>query len=82
MRDKRVRGVWMRDRRRGGFVDAHRFSLLVNSLINLLDRVDFEVSLRLGLRFYHSNSTILFCSPLQVHFSIIKHLLLAFVFKK
>ena len=47
----------------------HRFSLLINSLINFLDRVDIEVSLRLGLKFYRSNSIILFCSPLHVHFS-------------
>ena len=38
---------------------AHRFSLLINSLINFLDRVDFEVSLRLGLRFYRSKHLLL-----------------------
>ena len=58
-----------------------RFSLLINSLINL-DRVDFEVSQRRGLRFYRFNALMLFCSPLQVHFSTLKHLLLALVFKK
>ena len=31
--------------------ESHRFSLLINSLTNFSDRVDFEVSLRLGLRF-------------------------------
>ena len=28
---------------------SHRFSLLLESFINFLDRVDFEVSQRLGL---------------------------------
>ena len=59
---------------------AHRFSLLINSIVNFYNRVDFEVSQRLGLRFYRSNSQMLFCSPLHVHFSPIKHLLLALVF--
>ena len=31
--------------------------------------VDFEVSQRLGLRFYRSNSLVLFCSHLHVQFS-------------
>ena len=44
------------------------------------NRVDSKVSQRLGLRFYRSNSLILFCSPLQVHFSTIKHLLLTFLY--
>ena len=48
----------------------HKFSLLINSLINILVRVDFEVSLRLGLRFYRSNSIILFCSLLHVHLTL------------
>ena len=56
-------------------------SLLINSLINFWDRVDFEVSLRLGLRFYRFNSLILFFCTLHIHFSTIKHSL-AFVFKK
>ena len=49
-------------------VQSHRCSLLTNSLINFKDNFDFEVSLRLELRFYRSNSLILFCSPLHVHF--------------
>ena len=59
---------------------SHRFSLLINSLINFLDRTDFEVSQRPKLRFYRSNSLMLFCSPLHVHFSTVKHLLLDVVF--
>ena len=55
---------------------AHRFTLLRNNLI------DFEVSQRLGLRFYRFNSIMLFWSPLHVHFSAVKHLLLGLVFKK
>ena len=47
--------------------ETHRFSLLINSLINCSDRVDFEVSQRLGLRFYRSNTLMLFCSPLHVY---------------
>ena len=39
------------------------------------------MSLRLGLRFYRSNSNILFCSLLHVHFSTIKHLLLSSVLR-
>ena len=62
-----------------GVTGSHRFSLLINSLINFLDRVDFEGSLCLGLRFYRSNSIIL---SLYLHFSTVKHLLLAFDFKK
>ena len=38
-------------------------------LLNLLNIVDFEVSQRLGHRFYRSNSLMLFCSPLHLHFS-------------
>ena len=57
---------------------SHRFILLINSLINFKTWVDFEVSLRLGLRFYRSNSLMLFCSP--YHFSTIKHFLFALVF--
>ena len=59
-----------------------RFSLLIKSLINYYERVDFKVSLRLGLLFYRSHSLMLFCSPLHVHFSATKQLLLAFDFKK
>ena len=44
-------------------VHTHRFSLLLNSLINFKDMVDFEVLLRLGLRFYRYKSLILLCSP-------------------
>ena len=44
--------------------------------------VDFKVLLRLVFWFYRSNLLRLFCSPLHVHFSTIKHLLLALVYKK
>ena len=55
---------------------SQRFSLLINSLINF----DLELSQRLGLRFYRS---LMLCwSPLHAHFSTIKHLLLALLFKK
>ena len=57
---------------------SQRFSLLINCLINF----DLEVSQRLGLRFYRSNSLMLCWSPLHAHFSTIKHLLLALLFKK
>ena len=52
----------------------HRFNLLINSLINFFLQ-------RLGLTFYRTNSIILFCSPLHVHFKTIKHLCLGWVFK-
>ena len=45
-------------------------SVFINSLINFQDRTDFKVLLRLGLRFYRSNSLILFCSPLHVHLTL------------
>ena len=67
------------DRRRR---NAHTFSLLINSLVDFQHRVDFKVSQRLGLKFYRSYSPMLFCNPLHVHFSTIKHLLLALVFNK
>ena len=49
---------------------------------SVLDKVNFEVSQRLGLWFYRSNSLILFCSPFHVQFSNVKHSLLALVLKK
>ena len=61
---------------------TYRFSMFVKSLINFHDRVDFKVTQRLGLWFYHSKSLMLFCSPLHAHFNTIKHLLLALVLKK
>ena len=51
---------------------SHRFSLLINSLINLKDRVYFEVSQRRKLRFYRSNSLMLFSCTFHVHFSVVK----------
>ena len=59
-----------------------RFSLLIKSLINFYERVDFKVSLRLGLLFYPLSLTYPFLhgSPLHVHFSATKHLLLALGF--
>ena len=59
-----------------------RFSLLIKSLINFYERVDFKASLCLGFLFYRSHSLMLFCSPLHVHFSATKQLLLALDFKK
>ena len=44
--------------------------------------MDFEVSQRIGLWFYCSNSLMLFCSPFHIHFNTIKHLFLALVFNK
>ena len=49
----------------------------IDSICLLKDRVDFEVSQHLVLLFHRSKSVMLFCSPLNVHFSTIKHLLLA-----
>ena len=40
----------------------------------------FEVSLRIGLRFYRSNSLILFCSTLHLYIYALKHSLLAFCY--
>ena len=51
---------------------SHRFSLLINSLINFQDRANFEVSQRPKLRFYRSNSLMLFSCTFHVHFSVVK----------
>ena len=57
-----------------------RFSLLINRLINVWYRVDFQVSQRLGLWFYCFNSLMLFCSPLHAYFSTNEALVVSFGF--
>ena len=53
-----------------------RFMLLIKSIVYFQDRLHIKVSQSLRLRFYRSNSLMLFCSPLHVHLSSVKHLLL------